>query len=271
MTRYKFFGIILSLVCILTVIMSFTIVVGAVSEVKYINSENNYKVILIDEADLLTPDEEAKLVEDMKPVTDYGNIAFWTTTDDAYNEIEQARVKRNELFDFESGCIFVINMNIRKLTIQSYGKINEFVDDSKARSITDNVSTYATSKKYYDCAKEAFSQINTVCKNSYISEPLKVSGYVVVSAMLGLVIAVSIAFSQKQNSLIFSCDLGKLKPYHVTGGFTGPVTAQYVRQETVHRPPSSSSSGSSCSSCSSCSSGSSCGGGGCGSGGSSSF
>ena len=271
MTRYKFFGMILSLVCILTVIMSFTLVVGAVSDVKYTNSENNHKVVLIDEADLLTPDEEAKLVEDMKPITDYGNIAFWTTTEDAYNEIEQARIKRKELFDFESGCVFVINMNIRKLTIQSYGKINESVDDSKARSITDNVSSYATSKKYYECAKEAFSQINTVCKNSYISEPLKVSGYVVVSAMLGLLIAVSIAFSQKQNSLIFSFDPGKFRPYYIKGGFTGPVTAEYVRQETVHRPPSSSSSGSSCSSCSSGSSCSSCGGGGCGSGGSSSF
>ena len=271
MTRYKFFKIILSLACILTVIMSFTLVVGALSDVKYTNSENNYKVVVIDEADLLTPDEETKLVEDMKPVTAYGNIAFWTTNGDAYNEIEQARIKRKELFDFESGCVFVINMNIRKLTIQSYGKINEFVDDSKARSITDNVSSYATSKKYYDCAKEAFSQINTVCQNSYISEPLKVSGYVVVSAMLGLVIAVGMAFSKRQNSLIFSYDLGKLAPYYISGDFTGPITAEYVSQSISRRTPSSSSSGSSCSSCSSCSSGSSCGGGGCGSGGSSSF
>ena len=186
----------------MTVILSSALCVSAASDIKYTNKETGYKIVIKDEADLLTSDEENKLIEDMKAVTAYGNAAFWTTNDYAQNEIEQARIKRRELFDFDSGCIFVINMKIRKLTIQSYGDINKFVTDSIARSITNNVSPYATYQKYYECAKDAFSQINTVCERKQISEPLKVSGYVVISIMSGLLIAVTIAFSKKGEMFI---------------------------------------------------------------------
>ena len=285
MTRYKFLKISLCLFCLAAVMMFSALSVNAASPIKYTNSETGYKVVLIDDANLLTFIEENNLTEDMKPLTKYGNIAFWTTTEKSYNEIEQARLKRKELFNFDSGCIFVINMEIRKLTIQSYGNINQSVTDSLARSITNNVSSYATSKNYYTCAKTAFEQINTVCEKKHISEPLKISGYVVISLMLGLIIAIGVAFSKRQNPLIRSYAVESERPYHINGTFRTPVTVQYVKQVTEHRPPitysssggggsigcSSCSSGSSCSSCSSGSSCSSCGGGGCGSGGSSDF
>lgn len=248
---------------------SLVICADAADDVKYENPETGYKVVIIDEDDLLNFIDEMNLAEDMKPLTKYGNVAFWTTGESTSHEIEQARFKRKELFGFESACIFEINMSVRKLVIQSYGKINESVTDSIARSITNNVSHYATSKLYYDCSKEAFSQILDVCEQRQISEPLKVSGYVVISLMLGLIIAIGVAFSKKNNPILQFSD-SEENHFRLEGRFNTPVSVVYVGQTTEYRPPRSSSD-SGGSGCSSCSSGSSCGGGGCGSGGSSSF
>lgn len=275
MTKIKFLKPFLFVLCAVICMISSAPCAYAEDEVRYTNSETGYKVLIIDSDNLLSDEEESRLTEDMMPVTAYGNIAFWTTEENTYNEIEQARLKRKELFGFDSACIFVINMDIRKLTIQSYGDINKSITDSIARSITNNVSKYATSEDYYNCSKTAFSQILDVCEKRHISEPLKVSGYIVISLMSGLIIAISIAFSKRQNPFLASCMYENDNPYQIQGNFTGAVTASYVNQTTIHRPPSTSSysSGgcSSCSSGSSCSSCSSCGGGGCGSGGSSDF
>lgn len=284
MTKSKFIQGMLCLVCVIAALFTGSVSVQAAATPVYENPSTGYKVLVIDEADLLTDSEEKQLAEDMKPLTEYGNIAFWTTTEYHYSELEQARLKRKELFQSSSGCIFVINMNIRKLTIQSYGEINGLVNDSLARSITDNVSKYASSQQYYVCAKNAFEQILAVCEQKYISEPLKISGYVVISLMLGLILAIGIAFSRRHNPLLAASLFETEDPYDVKGGFKEPVQSYFVAQTTRHRPPpsvsissnsssgsscSSCSSGSSCSSCSSCSSGSSCSS--CGSGGSSSF
>ena len=279
MMKSKIFRFAFSFFCIIALAFAAVPVADAADDVKYVNPDTGYKVVIIDEDDLLNFIEERALVKDMTPLTEYGNIAFWTTGEYTSNEIDQARLKRRSLFGLESGCIFEINRSARKLVIQSYGKINESVTDSKARSITNNVSHYATSNQYYNCSREAFSQILDVCEQKSISEPLKISGYVVISLMLGLIIAIGIAFSKKNNPILQFDELGE-DHYRLEGEFSDPVETVYVGQVTDHRPPSSSSgssgcgSGSSCSSCSSgssCSSCSSCGGGGCGSGGSSSF
>ena len=273
MIKSKFFRLTVYVLCVISCVLSFTVCVDAAEQARYTNPDTNYQIVIIDDLDLLTDEEEQKLVEDMKPVTAYGNAAFWTTEAYTYNEIDQARLKRKELFNFDSACIFVINMDIRKLTIQSYGTINESLTDSFARSITDNVKGYATSEDYYTCCKTAFSQIFMVCENLHISEPLKISGYIVISLMSGLILAIAIAFSRVNNPLLKAGLYTINEPYQIEGGFKTPIDAVYVSETTVYRPPvSSSSSGSGCSSCSSGSSCSSCGGGGgCGSGGSSSF
>ena len=264
---------------VLLLLLSSGLVVSA-AEKTYQNTETNYKALIMDDNDLLTEEEEAKLLQDMQPLTEYGNIAFWTTTENTSNEIDQARLKRKELFGFDSAGIFVINMKVRKLTVQSYGTVNGYVNDSYARSITNNASHFATSKDYYECAKTVFEQMLNLCQKLDIAEPLKISGYVVVSIMLGLIIALGVAFSKRQNPLLqYEVeDFGKR--YRAEGSFEEGVTASFTGCTTSHRPPapmvtfssgSSCSGGSSCSSCSSGSSCSSCGGGGCGSGGSSSF
>ncbi len=45
----------------------------------HMNSTTNYATYVLDEADLLSEDEEKKLSEDMKPITEYGHCAFIAT------------------------------------------------------------------------------------------------------------------------------------------------------------------------------------------------
>ena len=264
---------------VLMLVFGSVIAVGAQEkhpDAQYTNPETSYQVLIIDELSLLTESEQAKLAEDMMPLTQYGHAVFWTTDEYAYDAIDQARIKRKELYYFDSAAILAINMGSRKISIQTYGTIRDYINDSKARSITDNVSHYATSKDYYGCSQDAFQQMYRVVEGEYISEPMKYTSYAVISAMLGLIIALSIAFSKRFNPLRRAYQKASL----MTAGtaVTGPIEAYEVKREKIYvsSGSGSSSGGSGCgggSSCGGggCGGGSSCGGGGCGGGGSSSF
>lgn len=241
---------------------------AADAQVRYTNPDSGFQVVIIDELDLLTDRQEAWLVEDMKPITQFGNIAFWTTDEDTSDEIDQARLKRLELFEYSSAGIFVINMNVRKLTIQSYGKIYESISDSKARSITDNVSKYATSGQYYGAASKAYDQMFRVLDGLRIPEPMKITGYAIISLMIGVTAALSLAFSKRLNPIReVPLDYRAIQ----IKGAPPEKGARVEVPESEVRPRSGGGSVFGGSGCSSCSGGgcSSCGG--CGGGGSSSF
>lgn len=235
-------------------------------DAQYTNPENGYQVMIIDELHLLNSLEQVDLINDMKPVTQYGHAIFWTTDEYDYNEIDQARKKRLALYQYDDAVIFVINMKIRKITIQSYGSIYQSVTDSKARSITDNVSKYASSREYYHCSKEAFEEIFWVMEGKKIDESMKYISCAVISAMAGIIIALSVAFSKRFNPLLREYQSPEI--YGTGDTVNGALTMLEFSRETHH--VSSSSSG--CSGGGGCGGGSSCGGGGgCGGGGSSSF
>lgn len=233
--------------------------------VRYTNPDTGYSVAIIDEEDLLSADEEALLAEDMEPITAYGNVAFWSTGEWASNEIEQARLKRKELFDYSSATLFAVNMANRRLTIQSYGKLYDGVNDSRARSITDNVSSYATRGDYYGAAKECYSQINSVMEGVSIPEPMKFASYAVISIILGFTIALTLAFSPKHNPL-------RTKPEEIRGMHGKGVPDKPGEKVIISEVEYSVSSGGGGGGCGGggCGGGG-CGGGGCGGGGSSGF
>ena len=239
---------------------------GEAGEADYTNAETGYAVRIIDELGLLTEAERAALLEDMKPITRYGNVAFWTTEIRASDEIEQARLKRRELFELTSGTIFVINMNIRKLTIQSYGEMYDVVTKARANSITNYVRNYATRGEYYSAAKIAFGQIYDLMRGSRIPEPMKHLSNACIALMAGLIIMLMTVFGFAST---FRVPTGKEIIAAGTAAFAMTTVHTAFRGITSrYSPQSDSSSGSSCSSCgggggSSCSS--------CGGGGSSSF
>ncbi len=264
-TKVFFAGIIAAILVLCCVFQA-----GAVQnqDAQYTNPETGYEAVIIDELDLLNESERSKLIEEMTPLTEYGNIVFWSTDVKKSDYIDQAREKRRSLYDLDSASILMINMGSRKVVIQSYGKMYEYITDSKARSITDNVSHYATQKDYYTFAKEAYSQMYLTMKGMQISEPMKYTSYAVIASMLGIIIALSIAFSKRHNPLCKDYEHARV----MTAGnaVIAPVSVYETKREKIYV---SSSSGSGCSGGSSCGGGgcSSCGGGGCGGGGGSSF
>lgn len=187
-------------VCVLPLCLS----VGATQSggAQYTNPQTGYQALILDDDDLLTAQEESALVQKMIPITDYGHIIFWSTEEYTFDEIEQAKNKRYNLYGYESSGIFSINMRVRKVTFQSDGAIYHMVSSSYARSITDNVSHYASSGNYYQCAAEAYDQVLTVLQGNRIAEPMKYISFVVIGMMLAFVLVVGIVFGKRVNPLI---------------------------------------------------------------------
>ena len=171
------------------------------ASVVYTNPDTGYEVRILDDLDLLSDEEESMLAEDMKPITEYGHIMFWSTGEYASNAKNQAKAKRYSFYGYESAGILVINMNNRYVTFHSDGDIEKYVGASKARSITDNVSHYASEKKYYTCAKEAYEQVYKVIQGRKIPEPMKYISAIVIAMMIAFIVVVGIVFGKRFNPL----------------------------------------------------------------------
>lgn len=194
-------------VCAFLAIMLLSVLCGGAfaaqrDDAQYTNPQTGFQVLIRDDNDLLTAEQESSLVEVMKPITEYGDIIFWSTDEYTYNEIDQAKRMRYSLYGDESSGIFAINMRVRKVTFQSDGAIYSMVSRSYARSITDNVSGYASSGDYYRCAAEAYAQIHQVLQGNRIAEPMKYISFAVIGLMLAFVLVVGIVFSGGFNPLV---------------------------------------------------------------------
>ena len=139
----------------------------------YTNPNTNYKIIIQDDAQLLTDDEEAKLKDQMIKLTDYGNIAFVSVESNYTSESAYAREFYHNHFGTASGTLFLIDMDNRQIYIFSDGANYNVITSQKAYIITDNIYTYATNKDYYKCASEAFNQILTLLEGGKIAEPMR--------------------------------------------------------------------------------------------------
>lgn len=192
--------ILLSAVCLLPILCLSS--AAQRGDAQYTNPQTGYQALILDEYDLLTTQEEEALVQVMTPITDYGDIIFWSTNEYAYDEIDQAKDMRYALYGNESSGIFAVNMSARKVTFQSDGAIYTMVSSSYARSITDNVSGYASAGNYYMCAAQAYAQVYEVLQGNRIAEPMKYISYVVIGLMVAFVIIVGIVFSKHFNPLI---------------------------------------------------------------------
>ena len=156
---------------------------------EYVNPENNYEVIIQDEADLLTDYEETQLLEDMKPITEYGNVAFVSIDyNPNYSTDAYVREYYRSVFGRDSGIVFIIDMDERYIWIHSDGAIYKRVTTSYANTITDNVYDYASDMEYYECASKAYEQIYTVLEGGRIAQPMKYICNLLLAVILALLI-----------------------------------------------------------------------------------
>lgn len=205
------------------------------------NSQTGYEVYIDDWADLLTPSEETQLLEVMKEISAYGNVSFVSISENDYYSTERyAEHYYYEHFEYDSGTLFLVDMDYRYLWIYSDGAIYDTVTISYANTITDNVYTYASDEDYYTCADTAFGQILRLLQGQRIAQPMKY----ISNALLALVLALLINY-------FFVMFVSRSKKATAKQLLSGTYTkvdiknarADFIRQTRRHSPRNTGGSG----------------------------
>lgn len=211
------------------------------SAVEYINEATGYCAKVEDTAGLLSREQCSLLLEDMKGITAYGNVAFHSTDRNSTTASSYAQQYYYSQFGSDSGTIFLIDMNNRMLYIFSNGSVYRIITKGRADTITDNIYTYATNGDYYTCAAAAFSQELVLLEGGRISQPMKY----ISNGLLALVFALLI------NYCIVRLSSGTRKPSdeEVLKGLTARQNlmnfqVQQTHSDRVYSPRSSGGGGS---------------------------
>ena len=136
-------------------------------------ADEDYRVIIEDEADLFTDAQEADLKKQLEGILPYGSAAIVTNEAYNYDAAELAKQRFREYFSNGSATLLLIDMYNRQIQIFSDGAIYKNISTSRANEITDNIYTYATDGDYYMAAKKAFEQIETILSGGRITTPMK--------------------------------------------------------------------------------------------------
>lgn len=164
------------------------------------NEETGYKIVISDEADLLTQDEEMQLYEQMQPISQYGNVAFVSNNDRNYDAAEYAKEWYLDNFGKTDGIVFLIDMYNRRIQIFSGQAVYRQISEVRANEITDNIYTYATAGDYYKCAAAAFEQILTILEGGRIVTPMKYASNAAFAIGIVLLINFIIIYNQRKKS-----------------------------------------------------------------------
>ena len=151
-------------------------------------SYNDNKIIIEDDASLLSSDEIKQLKDDMLPLTEYGNVAFKTININETYTSNYAATYYYEQFGQKSGTLFLIDMDKREIYIYSDGSNKNIITSRKATIITDNIYRYASRGEYYKCAKEAFNEINTLLAGGKIMEPMRHISNIFIAIIFGFLL-----------------------------------------------------------------------------------
>lgn len=227
---------------LVSLILFSVINVNALSLEPYFNETSKYKVIIEDDANLLNEDELDKLKDDMIPLAEYGHVAFKTISDNYTSAASFASDYYHENFSTASGTLFLIDMDNRMIYIFSDGENHKYITNNKADIITDNVYSYASDERYYECASIAFEQMYTILQGGKIAEPMRYFSNFFIAITLGFFITfiyvlISSNISKAANNKVLA---GCIVSFNISD--TSVVKKGQTR---VYSPQSSSGGGSS--------------------------
>ena len=207
----------------------------------YTNKSTGYQVIVEDDANLLTDEEETTLGKEMAPITTYGSVAFKSIDYNPYYSTEDyIRSYYRDTFGSTSATVFLIDMDNRNIWIHSNGTIYETITKSYANTITDNVYKYASDGDYYTCAFTAFGQINTLLEGRKIAQPMKYISNAFLAVIIALLLNYFLVRSFSRAKRPSKTDL--LGKVFTQCNIVNP-NVRFIRQSRVYSPPSSSGSG----------------------------
>lgn len=212
------------------------------NEVKYTNPSTNYVVYIDDSADLVTDEEEESLLSQMKSITEYGNAAF-VTNEEAHSDTTQYYTEKRyqELFHWDSGTMFMIDMADREIFIHSDGEIYDILGTDRAETITDNAYRAAGRGEYYDCASTVFGQIQKVLEGGSIAQPMKYTSNAVLAIILALFLNYGL-LSLSRRAYTKEVKSEELLVHTVNSFAVGACAEQFLRQTKRYIQPSSSGS-----------------------------
>ena len=170
--------------------------------VVYKNPETGYVIVIEDDEDLLTDNEEKALISDMMPITEYGNAAFVSCYSTDKTTAKYANDWSYGRFGNESGTAFVIDMYNRIIQIASAGDVYKVITKGYANTITDNIYRLASKGDYYGCASSAYQQEYTLLEGGRISRPMKHITNLLVALTLAIII--NYLFARYQRRLVES-------------------------------------------------------------------
>ncbi len=179
---------------VLTLILAVCILLPVIGvradDLRYDNQETGYYATIRDDAGLLTDSEKTQLLSEMEGITKYANVGFFTTSTNSAQTKTYAKDCCYGLAGKEkASTVFVIDMYTREVYIYSTDPVYKTMSTAYANTITDNVYQYATDKKYYKCASEAFSQMYDVLRGFGIPMPMKHTGNALLALLLAAIIS----------------------------------------------------------------------------------
>ena len=160
----------------------------------YINDDSGYEILIDDAADILTDDEERDLIPYMADCSQEGFVILVTTDDNKYDDAEAyAGNYYDSLIPEESGILFLIDMDTRELRFYSEGQYHYELTGSIMNIIGDNIYRSASAGNYFECAKEAFTEISDVLEGKRIAAPMKYISNACLAVLIALIINYFIA------------------------------------------------------------------------------
>ena len=207
-------------------------------EKESVNASDIEGVVLEDDADILTDEEESKLADIMAPLTEYGHIIFKTISENDTTTQTFAHNYYYDKFGNESGTMLIIDMYNRYIYICSAGNNYKVITKNKADIITDNIYTYAKNEDYYGCAAEAFTEIKALLDGGKIAEPMRYASNIVISLVIGFFLTFFFAASSmKVKRSVKSKNIEKLGKSVMVAG----VNVMQTGQHKVYSPVSDDS------------------------------
>ena len=210
-----------------------------VQEKNYTNETTGYNALVIDEADILSDNEELQLISDMAPLTAYENVMFLSTKQGVSDYRSFLGNTLRTTFPVSDASVFLIDMGKRHIYIYSIGSNAERVlTNAEADNITDNVYRIASSGDYYLTAKSAYDQMLSLFKGQNIARPMKHIN----NALLAVGIALLISYI-----IILITSVNNKKAAQKAAFFEGCINNLKItpgRLTRVYNPPTSSSGGS---------------------------
>ena len=153
--------------------------------------ETAYRVVIEDDAGLLSEAEEAEVRTEMEAVAQYCNVGFYTYSGSSSRDVlDKAEDWGRSRFGNAEFTVFMIDMKTRRIGIYSTQQIHRIVTTAKANTITDNVYKYATRGQYADCAKEAFAEIRQTLEGYEVASPMRYA----TNALVAIAVAILLAY-----------------------------------------------------------------------------